>query len=99
MNDLKKIWKSWNSCAGEVKGEEARWVVDLDDINDITMVENIKYQLTLLEPIGEKIKAIIPTKSGFHLISTPFNVQKFKDSIIGKTIDIHKNNPTLLYCI
>ena len=30
--DFKKIWKAWNTCAGEIKGEEARWVVDIDDI-------------------------------------------------------------------
>ena len=29
--DFKKIWKSWNTCAGEIKGEESRWVVDIDN--------------------------------------------------------------------
>ena len=30
IGDFKKIWKSWNTCAGEIKGEEPRWVVDVD---------------------------------------------------------------------
>ena len=29
-DNFQKIWKSWNTCAGEIKGEESRWVVDID---------------------------------------------------------------------
>ena len=29
--DFKKIWRSWNTCAGEIKGEEPVWVIDIDD--------------------------------------------------------------------
>lgn len=96
-NDYKKIWKSWNSCAGEIKGEKPRWVVDLDNITDLQTIENIKYLIYLTEPEGDKIIDVISTKSGYHLITTPFNIQKFKSTPIGETIDIHKNNPTLLY--
>lgn len=99
MNDLKKIWKSWNSCAGEVKGEEARWVVDIDlPLNPL----DIASVLARIEPFhkerfGEKIIAKIPTKNGVHLITTPFNLQQFKEKY--PNVDVHKNNPTLLYCI
>ena len=37
--DFKKIWKSWNTCAGEIKGEEPRWVVDIDNIS----IDNVSY--------------------------------------------------------
>lgn len=37
----------------------------------------------------------IPTVNGYHLITKPFNLQKFKE--IFPYIDVHKNNPTLLY--
>ena len=30
IGDYKKIWRSWNTCAGEIKGEEPRWVVDIN---------------------------------------------------------------------
>ena len=102
--DFKKIWKSWNTCAGEIKGEETRWVVDVDNINiDNTNLQKENYEerlvkyLAYLEPIGNKVVAKIPTKSGFHLVTTSFNLQQFKEQC--PDIDVHKNNPTLLYCL
>ena len=46
---------------------------------------------------GAKVIINIPTKSGYHLITTPFNLQQFKEEY--PDIDVHKNNPTLLYCL
>lgn len=97
IGDYKKIWKSWNTCAGTIKGEESRWIIDLDDVSDLSMIESLKYFLTTLEPVGEKVKAVIPTKSGYHLITTPFNIKQFESTPLGKNIDVHKNNPTILY--
>jgi hypothetical protein len=95
--DFKKIWKSWNTCAGEIKGEESRWVVYIDN-------SNIKWNYVMddidtLEPYSMDTKYItnIPTKSGWHIITTPFNLQQFKEKY--PNIDVHKNNPTLLYCL
>lgn len=94
--DFKKIWKSWNTCAGEIKGEEPRWIVDIDDIN--TKLVPIVDFIDSIEPlVEEKFIARIPTKSGYHLITTPFNLQQFKEKY--PDIDVHKNNPTLLYCL
>lgn len=94
--DFKKIWKSWNTCAGEIKGEKPRWIVDIDDVN--TKITSIVDFIDSIEPfVEEKFIAKIPTKSGYHLITTPFNIQKFKEKY--PNIDIHKNNPTLLYCL
>ena len=52
-----------------------------------------------LEPYSIDTKYItnIPTKSGWHIITTPFNLQQFKEKY--PNIDVHKNNPTLLYCL
>ena len=99
MGDFKKIWKSWNTCAGEIKGEESRWIIDLDELKDVEMLNIIQCYLLTLRPKGEKLIARIPTKSGWHLITTPFELDKFKQSELGKNVDIHKNNPTLLYCL
>ena len=42
------------------------------------------------------LKAEIPTKNGVHLIvERSFNLQKFKEAF--PNIDVHKNNPTVLY--
>lgn len=91
--DFKKIWKSWNTCAGELKGEKPRWVIDIDD-KELASIKMSDF-LSTIEPIGNKIVASIPTKNGFHLITTPFNIKKFKEKY--PDIDVHKNNPTVLY--
>ena len=108
--DFQKIWKSWNTCAGEIKGEEPRWVVDIDHNVDNPNLESAWGAIadfidkecepnTLLHNPLRVAKVItdIPTKNGYHLITTPFNLQQFKEKY--PDIDVHKNNPTLLYCL
>lgn len=108
IGDYKKIWKSWNTCAGEIKGEEPRWVVDIDHNVDDSNLEPawgaiadfIDYKCDpKIDPINvffdTKIVADIPTKNGYHLITTSFNLQQFKERY--PDIDVHKNNPTILY--
>ena len=110
IGDYKKIWKSWNTCAGEIKGEESRWIVDIDhnvgDLNLEPAWEDIAYFIDYkcdpkIDPnnmfFDTKIIADIPTKNGNHLITKPFNLQQFKEKY--PDIDVHKNNPTLLYCL
>ena len=106
--DFKKIWKSWNSCAGEIKGEEPRWIVDIDSkdkfeilgikrfINSLSA--KILPMLDTIPPTNkELVLAEIPTKNGIHLITKPFNLYQFEK--VYPKIDVHKNNPTLLYCL
>ena len=104
--DFKKIWKSWNTCAGEIKGEEPRWVVDIDakTYDEIFYISKTSKEISdFIEKCEPNIKPLfkviaeIPTKSGIHLITTPFNLQQFKEKY--PDIDIHRNNPTLLYCL
>lgn len=108
--DFKKIWKSWNTCAGEIKGEESRWVVDIDHNVDDPNLEPAWGAIAdfidckcdpKIDPINvffdTKIIVDIPTKNGVHLITKPFNLQQFKEEY--PDIDVHKNNPTLLYCL
>ena len=97
--DFKKIWKSWNTCAGEIKGEEPRWIIDIDDmVTEIGPILDTINEIDPIDPFGySKFIAEIPTKSGCHLITTPFNLQQFKEKY--PDIDVHKNNPTLLYCL
>lgn len=44
---------------------------------------------------ADKVCLAVPTKSGVHLITHPFDVGTFQKSF--PNIDVHKNNPTLLY--
>ena len=110
IGDYKKIWKSWNTCAGEIKGEEPRWVVDYDypypesghTDDDVWILKaNIDSECEPVKMVDgkyvSKIIAEIPTKNGVHLITKPFNIQQFKE--IYPDVDVHRNNPTLLYCL
>ena len=71
------------------------WVVDVDTKETIEL-ETIKNVIDQCEPLGDKIVATIPTLHGYHLITKPFNKAKFAN-IYGLPLDIHDNNPTLLY--
>lgn len=84
-----------SSVCGKYNSEPWKnWIVDVDD--NIDESELIKV-INSLEPhtVESKIKFKVPTLHGFHLITSPFNCQKF--SQVYPNIDVHKDNPTLLY--
>ena len=75
------------------------WIIDIDE--NLSKEDLIKLHVFIddLEPVSEpntsKLKFCVPTLHGQHLITSPFNCQKF--SQVYPNIDIHKDNPTLLY--
>ena len=79
---------------GQVKMKEKRWIVDIDTKDFDTLFEVSKF-LMVLQPVGDKIEAVIPTKNGVHLITKKFDVRRFQEKF--PEIDIQKKNPTLLY--
>lgn len=97
--DFKSVRKAYESVCGEFgTGRDKRWIIDIDtpreDLGIDFVVELLEF-MEQLEPIGNKFICELPTKNGFHIITKPFNVQKF--SIAYPGIDLHKNNPTILY--
>lgn len=74
-----------------------RFIVDLDDdMADESKVAEISSFLESLEPTDRpKGIKVVPTLHGCHLVTYPFNTKAFGDRY--PSIDIHKNNPTLLY--
>lgn len=72
------------------------WIVDLDGVSP-EREQEIKDYIDSIEPyiVGSKIKWENKTLNGKHLITSSFNVQKFSQKF--PDIDIHKDNPTLLY--
>jgi hypothetical protein len=84
----------FDSVVGQIKTQEKRWIIDVDDVDDVSPIM-MAYIDNECKPYGSKIEAIIPTKSGHHLITKKFDVMKFKEKY--SEIDIQKKNPTLLY--
>lgn len=98
-----KIYKAFTSVCGLYQHDNDKtWVIDIDT-NDIDYIADTISVIEECMPIvGCKLKAVIPSRSGVHLITTPFNVKEFgeifKDRLSGYEIpEIHKNNPTNIY--
>lgn len=84
----------FDSVVGQLKTNEKRWIIDIDD-KDTKKLVGITELIHSLRPEGDKLEAVIPTKSGYHLITKRFDVMEFKKHY--PDIDIQKKNPTLLY--
>lgn len=92
------------SVVGKYADEsDKKWIVDIDydetKYNAINKddIKSLELFIDSLEPhtVESKIKFRVPTLHGVHLITSPFNYQKFSQEY--SNIDIHKDNPTLLY--
>lgn len=84
----------FDSVVGKLKTYEKRWIVDIDTKNK-SIIDSIVDCIIDCKPVGGKIQAIIPTKSGVHLITDRFDVMEFKKSF--PDVDIQKKNPTVLF--
>lgn len=93
-NQLSKLYN--NICGLYSSDKNKKWIVDFDT-TDLMFIDNVAtYIEDGCDPIlTDKVISIIPSKSGYHLITKPFNSEKFKISY--PNIDIHKDNPTNLY--
>lgn len=101
-NDYRKPWKDFSSVCGGLDGKEKRWIIDVDDCEGfIDYIEKIKEAIHQCESAyDDPIVTIIPTKSGCHIITHPFNMKRFKDICDALSItppEIKKNHITLLY--
>jgi len=84
----------FDSVVGQIKTQEKRWIVDLDTTDENEVVRMTKV-INATRPEGDKIECIIPTKNGYHFITSRFDVLQFKN--VYPHVDIQKKNPTLLY--
>ena len=104
--EYKHIMNCYDKACGLLNNEkQKKWIVDIDR-NELVWLEHIINSVQESEPNDNKIIIQLPTKSGVHLITKPFNVNQFKENLknelskyfLGEiTIDIHKDNPINLY--
>ncbi len=96
----KKILSLPETCAGKYTcgGENKKWIVDLDNIKT---EENAKPYIEEIQKVYDEGRSRgngitwIPTVNGSHLLVSPFDMREFKKRF--PTIEIHKDNPTILY--
>jgi len=99
-NDDYNIRNIYHSTMGKYHSDKnKKWIIDLDgdDVNlkDDVLKTIIKIRFNYHIEIENFYYEEIPTKNGIHLIVYPFDLAKFKK--IYPNIDIHKDNPTILY--
>ena len=93
-NGVKNQKGLFDSVVGQIKTQEKRWIIDVDT-KDKKFLRDITMDLMEIQPVGDKIEKVIPTKNGFHLITCKFNVLEFKEKY--PDVEIQKKNPTLLF--
>lgn len=100
--DFRSVKNAFNSVCGAHMDESfKKWIIDIDsfDEGELSYAASVVDMCDPLE--GNKLLMTLPTKNGYHLIVSPFNVMQFKEYYkqqeTWEVPDIHKNNPTILY--
>lgn len=87
------------ACGKSYVTNDKKFIVDCDDLKPgDEKYEEMKSFIKTLKGRGaakDRIVAEIETMNGYHLITLPFDTKTFGDKY--PEIDVHKNNPTLLY--
>lgn len=84
------------ACGKSYISSDKKYIIDLDGDAVNNIVDYVNFIDLWCDPIAtNKFLYKVPTANGIHLITLPFNTTKFKERF--PDIDIHKNNPTLLY--
>ena len=93
--DIRSLFESACGQTGACDGQKT-WIVDFDS-KDLDELDRIKNIIDSIDPKGvSKIVETVPTRHGYHLITRPFNKKAFYE-MYNKNLDIHDNNPTILF--
>lgn len=105
-NEYKKPWNVIYHANGKNSSiGDSVWIVDIDDCNDSDN-EYINKIIELINMCNSKFNnnfiTTIPTKSGIHLLTHPFNLQQFNDFFKKEfpetdIPEVKKDHLTLLY--
>jgi len=103
---VKSLKGTFDSVTGQYHSDkDKKWIVDIDWIDthgefnpEGFYVGEVELMVLGLQSETKKEPLVIriPTKNGIHLITRPFNLKKFKEEF--PKVDVHKDNPTILYC-
>lgn len=98
MGELKKPWKTFYKAFGNTKAEEQRWIVDVD--NPSIIIDVVRIIESCQSGYDTPIICTVPTKSGIHVITHPFNLAQYQKGLETYGIndaEVKKNHITLLY--
>mgnify|MGYP000194541350 CR=1 FL=1 len=90
------IRKAYDRCSGRYSANYNKsWVIDIDGEIPEGYIEEMKAFIEDCKPRGQKFLIELPTKNGIHLITRPFQLDKFRECY--PSVDVHKDNPINLY--
>ena len=96
-----KLFKCVSKAIGRKRNNKykSKWILDFDT-KDWSIINKYLEIVFKCRPDGIKVNTFIKTVNGIHVISDPFDLEQFKQKVAMSqldNIDIHKDNPTLLY--
>lgn len=96
-----KLFKCVSRALGRKRCNKykSKWILDFDT-KDWSLINKYLDLVRKCRPNVNKILYYIPTVNGIHVITLGFDLEQFKQELaIAKldNIDIHKDNPTILY--
>ena len=91
----------WDSSCGSTKarGYKSLWVVDVD-CKEESYLNKVIEIIRQCRHNDDFTLYTVPTLNGYHILCNGFDTKQFKDFLRDAgldSIDIHKDNPTLLY--
>ena len=107
LDDFRRPYAVFESCSGKFVDKDGKhWVVDVDDCplyGENQMTPKWKFfaeDIRQCSPEGDKVELVMPTRSGVHLVTKPFNHHEFQRIARSRGLDvpdIQKNHLTLLF--
>lgn len=96
-----KLFKCVSKAIGRKRNNKykSKWILDFDT-KDWSIINKYLEIVFKCRPDGIKVNTFIKTVNGIHVISDPFDLEQFKQKVAMSqldNIDIHKDNPTVLY--
>lgn len=98
--DYRSVKMSYSKVSGVCYiNKNKTWLVDVDKL-EVGYLKEVMDSIedSAIEPHSPKVVKIIPSKSGYHIITKPFNLKKWSELYPQYgVLDIHKDNPTNLF--
>jgi hypothetical protein len=96
--EFKFIAKSYDRACGLGHNDpDKTWILDVDEELTPELLNIIEGFTEGVEPNKgySKVLVVIPSKSGYHVITRPFNIKDW--GVQFPDVEIHKDNPTNLF--
>lgn len=96
----------YSKACGKKYINDKMWIVDIDVKDEMVVnyiINKIEYvQNTFEHSEDYNVITTLPTLNGNHIITNPFRIDKFDSRVTKETreeigLDVHTNNPTILY--